>query len=286
MPNRFDKKSTLFISDFDGTLLNKSAEITPPTRETLIQLLSAGYNFTIATARMAKSVENLLDGIPVALPVVVMNGAMVYDASTRKYLKVFTLPGSAVSAIVAAARANEVDVLMYRMDDGSVDVTRYFATADNKRLSDVFMDEILKTRRKIDRQVLGLDSIESEGDICYFTFADTREKLLPVYEAVTKIDGVAVVMSKDDYTNGWFLECFSSEASKANATAWLREKFGFEYIVAFGDNMNDIEFIAEADEGYAPENAVPEAKDVAKAIIASNADDGVAKWIRENVLEA
>ena len=53
----------------------------------------------------------------------------------------------------------------------------------------------------------------------------------------------------------------------------------------FGDGENDVDMFKEADECYAVENAVEELKAIATGVIGSNDADGVAKWLRENVLE-
>jgi Cof subfamily protein (haloacid dehalogenase superfamily) len=50
----------------------------------------------------------------------------------------------------------------------------------------------------------------------------------------------------------------------------------------FGDGMNDLEMFKMADEAYAVENAVPELKALATAVIGSNDEDAVAKWLLEN----
>ena len=284
MQNRYDRAKTLFISDLDGTLLNKRAELAPNTAETLARLLAEGYNFTVATARTSLSVVNILKNLDTRLPFVLMNGVMIYDKAADKYCKVEQLTRPAAASIIAAARAHGTDILLYRILDGELDVSRYFATDGNERLTSIFMDDIVNIRRRVDHNIYGLDAIQGD-EFIYATFADTREHLQPIYEVVTQLPDVAVVLSKDDYTEqGWFLECFSANASKANATRWVRENYGFEYVVAFGDNANDIEFVRDADEGYAPENAIPETKAVAKAVIASHADDGVARWLQENVL--
>ena len=285
MQNRFDSAKTLFISDLDGTLLNKSAELTPRSADAIKRLLTEGYSFTIATARTAPSVLNIFRDIDLRLPITLLNGVMIYDLTTQKYSKVEYMQRSDILAIIDAARAHKIDVLLYRISEADFEVTRYFATDGNERLTSIFMDDIVDRRRGVDANIYGQSKIAVTDDIAYFTFADTREHLQPVYEIVSQIPGVAVVLSKDDYTDdGWFLECFSADASKANATRWVRENYGYDYVVAFGDNANDIEFVAQADEGYAPENAIPETKAAAKAIIASNADNGVAQWLEENVL--
>ncbi len=56
-----------------------------------------------------------------------------------------------------------------------------------------------------------------------------------------------------------------------------------DYIVVFGDAVNDIDMFEMADEAYAVENAVSELKGKATAIIGSNDDDGVAEWLYEHI---
>jgi Predicted hydrolases of the HAD superfamily len=60
--------------------------------------------------------------------------------------------------------------------------------------------------------------------------------------------------------------------------------FGCSKIISFGDSINDIPMFEISDECYAVENAVDEIKAVATGIIDSNEDDGVAKWLLENVI--
>ena len=44
---------TLYVSDLDGTLLNKKKEITPKTAEILNRCIREGMKFSVATALMA-----------------------------------------------------------------------------------------------------------------------------------------------------------------------------------------------------------------------------------------
>jgi hydroxymethylpyrimidine pyrophosphatase-like HAD family hydrolase len=71
-------------------------------------------------------------------------------------------------------------------------------------------------------------------------------------------------------------------ATKAAAIRQLKEMLGVERIVAFGDGRNDLSMFALADECYAVENAHPDLKAAATAVIGSNREDGVARWLREH----
>ena len=92
-------------------------------------------------------------------------------------------------------------------------------------------------------------------------------------------------MYKDIYSDDfWYLEIFSETASKYNAIQFLRQKYGFEKLVCFGDNLNDLPMFDGCDEGYAVANAKPELKERATAVIGSNTEDGVARFLDKNVL--
>ena len=70
------------------------------------------------------------------------------------------------------------------------------------------------------------------------------------------------------------------KASKAAAVLRLRELLHAERVIAFGDAINDLPLFEAADEGYAVANAVPELKERADGIIASNDADGVVNWLQ------
>ena len=75
------------------------------------------------------------------------------------------------------------------------------------------------------------------------------------------------------------MEIIPGTVSKANAILQLKKYLGADYIVAFGDGMNDLEMFELADESYAVENAVDELKAIATEVIDSNDSDGVARWL-------
>ena len=57
---------------------------------------------------------------------------------------------------------------------------------------------------------------------------------------------------------------------------------GCDKVVSFGDGKNDISMFDVSDECYAVENADPELKRRATAVIESNDNDGVARWLLEH----
>ena len=55
-------------------------------------------------------------------------------------------------------------------------------------------------------------------------------------------------------------------------------------IAAFGDDFNDIGMLKLCGKGIAMKNAIPEVQKIADEVCKSNEADGVADWIKENIL--
>ncbi|MDR3278529.1 MAG: HAD family hydrolase [Oscillospiraceae bacterium] len=268
------REKTLFISDLDGTLLDKAARVTAYTAETVNRLTDAGYSFSVATARTEQSVRGLLSGIRVNAPIILLNGVLIYDINDRKYLKIEQLNAEIAAKIREMLARHGADALVYVVDGEHMEVTKHYLSSENARLDRIFREDYIPPPAAAKR-----------GETVYFTLAGRFEQMRPIHDEIKKIPGVAVVFSKDDYTEEqWFVECFSEKASKGSGVRFLRENYGFTRIVGFGDNINDIPLFAACDEAYAAANAKPEAKSAATRVIAGNDEDGVAKWLAENVL--
>jgi hydroxymethylpyrimidine pyrophosphatase-like HAD family hydrolase len=76
------------------------------------------------------------------------------------------------------------------------------------------------------------------------------------------------------------------DATKAKAVAAVANYLDIEQteIVAFGDDANDIDLLQYCGVSVAVSNAINEVTAVADHICDDNDNDGVAKWLEENVL--
>jgi hydroxymethylpyrimidine pyrophosphatase-like HAD family hydrolase len=129
----------------------------------------------------------------------------------------------------------------------------------------------------------GFDEISGES-VVFCCIKETKERLFSVVEQIRAIPGLYAPVYKDKYTDYWFCECARADASKAAAVRDLRKWGGYDNVVCFGDDVNDLPLFEISDECYAVANAKPEVKAKATVVISSNDDDGVAKWLEENAL--
>ena len=113
--------------------------------------------------------------------------------------------------------------------------------------------------------------------------APLKEKLnamAPFYQKYK--DKYHCVYQTDIYTKEQWFEIMPMEASKSNAIKQLQGMLDCEKLIVFGDGKNDIDMFLIADESYAVANAHEELKKYATAVILSNDEDGVARWLEGN----
>lgn len=116
----------------------------------------------------------------------------------------------------------------------------------------------------------------------YTTCIETPEKIKLFYDKYKDI--YHCVYQKDIYSDEQWLEIMPKDVTKASAVKKLKQITQSDYVVVFGDGINDLEMFEVADECYAMSNAEPELKAAATKIIESNDNDGVARWLAENTL--
>ncbi|MBR3970989.1 MAG: HAD family hydrolase [Ruminococcus sp.] len=265
---------TLYITDLDGTLLNSEANLSEYTKNTINRLVEQGMYFTFATARTIYSAESITEGLNINVPCIVNNGAEIYDMKSGKYVRKFDIPIDAAARIIDAFAENNVGMFMFKFRGEK------FGTCYNDNLNEL-MQEYVRTRRKTGQPLWKCTDLHSEndGNVVYLTSTGDYEKLLPIERIAASVKGLDHVFYEDTYTGKHYLEIFSENASKANGLKYLRAQYGFEKIVAFGDNLNDLSMFREADVKIAVGNARDELKQQADFIIRSNDEDGVAHYI-------
>ena len=271
---------TLYISDLDGTLLNNRAVLSDYTLRTLNKMSDKGFDFTVATARTSATALQMLEDVNLKLPIILMNGVIIYDPLNSTIIKKESIPEKALAEIINILQDTNQHGFMYTLHRDKL--VTYYQSLSNKYMSD-FVEERKMKFDKVFTKITNYSYVTD--DVIYFAFLDTLVNIERLYEKIGAIEDVDAVKYRDNYTgNLWYLEVFNPNASKYNGIKFLREKYGYDKVVCFGDNLNDIAMFNACDECYATANAKPELKEMADAVIGKNDQNGVAKWLEENVL--
>ena len=271
---------TLYISDLDETLLNKGSVLSEYTKSRLNELISRGIHFTIATGRTTDAAKKIMSGVNLDIPIASFNGVAIYDVRQKSLVKVFRPLPEVVKEIVSLLKSHGMSSLMYELKDD--EQIAYYESLDNRLINEFIEDRKARYNSSFYR-VNDLSDVPPEH-IMYFTLMDTYDRIKPVYDGLMKIPDINATMVDDTKAAGfWWLEIFSAEASKENAVKYLREKYGYGKVVGFGDNYNDLPMFKACDVRVAVKNALDEVKAAADYICESHDEDGVVKWINDNI---
>lgn len=271
---------TLYISDLDGTLLQPDIKLSAKTISTLNELIDQGMYFSVATARSIASVQHILKDVKVSVPVILMNGVCIYDFQKKDYIKVETFPKRSIDALMELIENHHLKGFAYTIKNGVM--STYYEDLNSKALKDFYQERVDLYQKRF-TQVEHFSSLSGEP-IIYFSLMDLKENLEPVYRVLEEIPDLNCTFYKDNYSpDFWYLETFSKTSSKYHAVEFLRSYLGFERIVCFGDNRNDLPLFEACDQRIAVGNAVDELKEKADLVIGKNYEDGVVTWLKQNV---
>ena len=268
-------EKTLYVSDLDGTLLRSDQRISRESCDIINRLVGEGMLFTYATARSLVTASRVTSGLTARMPLILYNGAFTVDSADGSILDSAFLENDLAQSILDRCFALGIYPIVYAYIDGKEHYSivpklcgRAIEEFDASRLND-------PRRRVTDPEGLRM------GDIFYITLIG-NDRIAEAYELFGNEPRLNCIYQKDIYSGEQWLEMIPREATKAAAIKRLSESLGCERVVCFGDAVNDLPMFEAADECYATANAAPELKAKATAVIGSNDDDAVAKWLEAN----
>lgn len=252
------------VTDLDGTFFGAGAQPPKANLQAIADFCTRGGQFTYGTGRMHKNIVRVLpqSGTLCTLPAVVCNGSYLLDFATGERLYPTSMHTADVIAVAKYARELAPDLGVrvvtpdgFMTDGHGADIMREMA-----RIPFDFP------------HVLPIDEWPSANP------AEQWFKLVFRGEAEQVAAARPYLVEKfgelfDFAVSGpRFLELTVKGCTKASGIARLkqlyRERTGHDlFVVACGDQENDLAMLKAADVAFCPENAIPEVKEVCKAIL-------------------
>lgn len=272
----------LYVSDLDGTLLNSDKVVSEYSKKLLNKLINKKMNFTVATARTPATVVDILKDININIPVVLMNGVLIYDIENKKYIDIKEIDKYSVNEILDIFEKNNKCPLVYGVKENKINV---FYKELNCSAEKLFYEERKDSEHKdfikVDNYKKYIDNLDIINIIAFGEYTIMNK----IYNEIKNISNVEANFYEDIYERGtYFLEIYSKSASKANGIKQLKDYVKYDQLIVFGDNINDIPMFQIADKGYAMFNASNELKKISTEVIESNNEDAVAKKIESLII--
>lgn len=267
----------LIVFDLDGTLLNKQAELSDTTRETLQALKSKGIAYTVATGRTLHGSRQLLEGHGFTLPQIYKNGVMIWQPDVERYSHRNLLTLEEIRSVIKAFLGQCITPFIFTLEPGDRHAI-YHSELQNE--SEAKLARIIGRDRGLD--VLPVAEMPANADITNISALGASAGIERVQQLVAGEEHLVAYAGSAMEGNGMhWIDVHHSDASKGGAVEQLKLDLGVSQVVCFGDSDNDLSMFAAADESYAPSNAKAQVRAAATAIIGHHDEDGIALFLRE-----
>ncbi len=242
--------------DLDDTLLRSDRTVSPRTVASLRRWQDAGHQIVIATGRPTRSIAESLPPDLAHVPWITYNGAHIY------------LDGECIyhNLIPADATRTIVELVLDALPSCTLGLE---------------VDNVLYLNRAINRpspyEVADLMTVAVQPAAKILFFHEDFSMLDPI---LAQLPPGTRAMLSIKYN---LVQILAADADKAEALRHLVALWGHTLadVVAFGDDVNDVDMVRDSGLGVAVANAVPEVLAVAKRVTHSNDEDGVAVVVDE-----
>lgn len=260
----------LIAMDLDGTVLREDQSIHDDLPLAFARARENNIQLAIATGRAFQSTELIAQRIGFRGPLVCSNGSHTlnenWETIGSEYLDL-----EVQSFVLDYAHLNGIHVSAYGVHGvGTIQDSEWLA-------------KYKLLVRGLDIPILGLKQLRTMPlfkivFICPAEELPTHRKAL---EWVLAKNRAQLTESGPEY-----LEILPSNANKSNGLIKLSSYLGVDRteVAAIGDYRNDIEMLGWANYTGAVQNALPEVKTLAKIVVKSNEEGGVAEFIDRCIL--
>jgi Cof subfamily protein (haloacid dehalogenase superfamily) len=266
----------LIAVDLDGTLLNSQHEMTDRTEKVLKAAIAQGIHVVIATGKTYRAAEHLIKRLDLKTPGIFVQGTMSYNPDGSIHSQQTIDPRIARQIITFAEdRGHQL---------GIYSGNRIFVRKMYPRMEELTINYHEPMPEAVGSLQNLLDSTIVNKIIVIYPGDGRRTQALR-WQLHMQINGSARLLSAGISDE---IEVLPTNASKGAALKTLLKEFGVppSQVLAIGDGENDIEMLELVGMGVAVGNAGQHVKEVARAVVASNDEDGVAEAVERFALNA
>ena len=227
---RKKRNNLLFVSELDRVLLNMNDTLTSYSKIELNKMLDDGLKFTIATMRTPAALLEALKDIRIKLPVIAMDGAILFDVKDKRYLKVYEMTHSETKRFLNLFKENNLHCFINVVIEDSVVI--YYSDFKNP-----IEKEIYDTLRSSPYRNYIKEELPERYGAVYLMLIDETVKIEKLYLEMKKlgyIDKFKILKySSDDFPGYSYIKIYNKKAIKENMIKYIKELTKADDIITF-----------------------------------------------------
>ena len=225
------QKDILFVSGIDDTLIDEHEQISAYSMIELNRMLGDGAKFTVSTMRTPASVIDSLRGIHWMLPLIVMDGAALYDMNEHNYLKTVPLKANLVFKLKEFFKEQEQNCFLNILIGGTLIISHGELTTETEK--SIYRELGQSPYRNFVKK-----DLSEEGEVLYFMSVGAKEKMDFLYESLKQkehFDNLKILYyPSTTYEGQMYLKIYDRNATKENMIEYLKKYTNVKKTITFG----------------------------------------------------
>lgn len=232
----------LYVSGVDDTLLTKEEKLTPYSKVELNRLLDDGMKFTLSTGRTPATLMESVRGINLKLPVIVMDGAALYDTNDNSYLLTYVLSYDQTEKIINLLNESNLNYFANVVIDDSLVI--YYEKLDNLAEQGIYQ----KLRKDPLRNYVKRKLPQHEN-VVYLMVIDTTKEIKAAYKNLMNQDWSKELKIRtyesNDYPGFSYMKIYNKDANREHMLKRLKAMLDMEKSVIFGSIPEQCDILIE-----------------------------------------
>ena len=231
LPIKHDSE-TLYISGIDSVLIPDDHSANAFNKVELNRMIESGVKFTLSTIRTPAEVKSLMKGVNLKLPIIVMDGAAMYDLNKREYLEAEFLQADICEQAERIIAYHGMHCFVNVMYDATLLI--FYGELWNTAEKDLYETHKHSPYRNYIRDIFRRH--DASERVLYLTVLDEITKIANLEkQLVHELGALARITVTDSEYDGYqYLKVFSSAASKKHMLVKLKSHTGCDNVVTIG----------------------------------------------------
>lgn len=237
-------RETLFVSGLDDTLLGSDELLSPFSKVELNRMIDSGLKFTISTTRTPASLIEPMRDVRLNLPLIVMDGAALFDLKKNRYLHTVSIPSDLVESLYETICESGICWYANVIIDDVLII--YYSDTDDEINNSLVKTLKVSPYRNYLKRALPLDE-----PVVYFMLLDKSEKINEFSDKLNHMSYAERLRintyKSDDYEGYSYIKIYSRNANKSYMLDYLKQTTGLSKTVTFGTIEGQYDVLVQED---------------------------------------
>lgn len=197
----------------------------------LNQMLDSGLKFTIATQRTPASLLETVNNLHLNLPIIVMDGAALYDIKTSRYLRSFVMSHDVTKKVSDFIRAQGMQCFINVIMEDTLII--YHQKLKNAAEKAMFKDLYYSPHRNFLEQ-----EVPENTPAVYIMILDETAKVDNLYDKMHEAgvaEGLKILKyPSTNYPGNSYMKIYNHNANRDNMFAYLKDMLGVTNSITMG----------------------------------------------------